>query len=210
MKTVAGIILSTITTLSSAFADQAYTVAQDGAIEKFAAFAQGIENGNLAETKITLSGQELYYLNGIYLYCTLKNGACPLVLDAILETDIFNSQLEGKAACPQMLLFWKEWIDNGLEQRVDYGLGTGFVTKYFEFRSTVRPRYLKCSGSVSNALTAGVPLKDFVSKRYATGSEPRKTILKTVAYLKALKEQVPDAFIATGAYKQQEKSETKE
>lgn len=206
-KAISLFLFTTFSIVQSVLADQAYTVSQDGAIQKFSAFAEGIEKGTLPSNKISLTVHELYYLNGVYLYCTLKNGACPLILDSVLETDIINSQIEAKAACPQMLLFWREWIDNGLEQRVDYGLGTGFVTKYFEFRSKIRPRYLKCSSSVENALVAGLPFNEFVTKRYAAGSEPRKSILKIVAYLKAIKEQVPDVFIATGAYKQQEKSQ---
>jgi hypothetical protein len=199
------IILSTLAVLSlvtPARAEEFYAKIQDDTIKVFEKFNSDISTGSLGSTKIELAKNQLYFLNGAYLYCTLKNGTCAYMLDTILETDILNSKIDNKPSCPHMLRFWQEWIDNNFEKRVDYQLGTGFITKYQDFKRNIRPQYLRCSGTVATKLKGDLSLKEFIKERYTPTNDVGIAAKRTFAYLQALREQVPDVFLAAGAYKE--------
>lgn len=202
MKKIILLIALAIPTL--AFGDTGYEQQQDGTIQFFEELQIAID-GTIKEdkdlSKLEPKDKYIHHLTGIYLYCTLKNGVCPLILDSLLELDIINSQIEGKPTCPIMLSFWKKWIANGLEKRVDYSLSTGFIKKRFEFKQNVRPKYLKCSGTVTERVKPDLDLRTFIKERYVQGSEQRQNLEKLISYLKAVKETVDDVFVKTGAYK---------
>jgi hypothetical protein len=192
--------LASLTTPS--YAEEYYAKIQDDTIAIFERFNSDIAGGTLGNKKIELAKNQLYFLNGAYLYCTLKNGTCGYMLDTILETDIINSKIDNKASCPHMLRFWQEWIDNNFEKRVDYQLGTGFITKYQDFKRNTRPQYLRCSGTVATKLKSELPLQEFIKDRYSPTNDVGLAAKRTYAYLQALREQVPDVFLAAGAYKE--------
>ena len=187
-------------------AQTAYADSQDLAIKTFEKLGNELSSGTIPTESISFDDATLRYLSGVYLYCSIKNGICPLILNAILETDIIESQKNKKADCPNMLRFWRQWLNNGLEDRINYSLGTGFLTKYIDFKENTRPKYLKCSATVAQAIEPNTPLEEFAKARYENDSEHTKVISTIVAYLSALKDQVPDVFIATGAYKAQKDS----
>ncbi|MDZ4786197.1 MAG: hypothetical protein SGJ02_08990 [bacterium] len=193
---------------SSAYADIAYEQSQDGTIKTFESIITMIGDGTLTEStaKISIPDKDLHYLTGAYLFCTIKNGACPVILQAILETDIINSQLEKKESCSNMLRFWKHWVDNGFEDRLSYSLGTGFLSKYFDFKSNTRPKFLKCSATVKAQIKPDVSLSDFIKSRYEKSGESFKAINTLLGFTKALKTQGKDTFVATGAYKQKKEN----
>ncbi len=217
MKKIFLVALLTVTTVSNlyfvekAFTEEGYKQSQDATIKTFEELLALIESDQLADTaqKISLSDKQLHYLNGVYLFCSLKNGTCPMVLRAVLELDIINSQQDGVEACPNMLRFWKGWVDNGLEQRIDYSLNTGFLTKYFDFKKDVRPKYLKCSSTVKEQLSPNTEYSKFIKERYGKDTDPHKNINTVIQYLKAIREQIDDVFISTGAYKRESKESVK-
>jgi hypothetical protein len=199
-----GLFISAVAILFNApfsVADEPYKEIQDSTIATISKLNKEIASRSVSATKISFNERELYYLNGVYLYCTLKNGTCPYILETILETDILNSQIDGKASCPHTLRFWQEWIDNSFEDRVNYNLGTGFLTKYQDFKKNIRPRYLRCSATVEREIKNNTPSNDYISARYAPSSEVAHNVKRTLAYLTAIREEVPEVFIATGAYK---------
>lgn len=193
------VLLLMVTALGHA--EELYKEIQDSAIATISKFHADIASRSVANSKILFNERELYYLNGVYLYCTLKNGTCPYILETILETDILNSQIDGKASCPHTLRFWQEWIDNSFEDRVNYNLGTGFLTKYQDFKKNIRPRYLRCSVAVEREIKKDMSSTDYIAARYAPGSEVAHNVKRTFAYLTAIREEVPEVFIASGAYK---------
>lgn len=195
-------LLALLSCLSIASAEEFYAKIQDDTIAIFEKLNNDIASGTLGSNKIELAKNQLYFLNGAYLYCTLKNGVCSYMLDSILETDILNAKIDNKASCPHMLRFWQEWIDNNFEKRVDYQLGTGFITKYQDFKRNIRPQYLRCSGTVSTRLKPELSLQDFIKERYSQTNDVGLAIKRTYAYLQALRDQVPDVFLAAGAYKE--------
>ncbi len=185
----------------TSWSEDAYNEVQNTTIKKISDFHSGINARNLPAKKIELETREIYFLNGVYLYCTLKNGTCPYILETILETDILNSKIAGNSSCPHTLQFWREWIDNSFEERVNYNLGTGFLTKYQDFKKNVRPKYLRCSGTVERTINQNESIADFIGSRYTPGSDVGNNIKRTLGYLLALRQEVPEVFIASGAYK---------
>jgi hypothetical protein len=167
-----------------------YQVAQDNSISYFKNFEKALSAGGGAQPAI--GSAELLHLNGLYLYCTLQNGTCPEVLDAILEIDIFNSSKSGAKDCPIMKSFWKSWIANNLEKRHQHGVKIGQMDITTDFKRNVLPKYLRCSATVQDELS-----KNPASKRYGSGSLAKGAVTSTVQKLEHLKQTVPDVFAAT-------------
>jgi hypothetical protein len=186
---------------SSALADQKYIEIQDETIKNIENFYGMITTDGAKPTAVNFPDTNLYYLNGVLLFCSVKNGSCPFLLDTILEIDVFNSQLDNKVSCPHMLRFWQEWIDNSFEQRLSYSLGTGVLKKYQDFKTQERPRYLKCSNTVQNLVVPGASIDEFMKTRYELQTPIIAAFKKTMAYLRAIREEIDDVFVAAGAYK---------
>lgn len=195
--------LSMILTTTVAIADDPYKKSQDEAIARVELFLSEIKDGSLIskKNKVVFTDRELHYLNGAYLYCTLKNGVCLFLLQAILESDIINSQIDGKENCSNMLKFWKGWLNNALERRVDHSLSTGLLPAYFEFKEKTRPSFLNCSSTVKENIDPDKSLSDFVKGRYSEDGEAFKSINTLLGYINGLKEQVKDVYVSAGAYK---------
>lgn len=185
----------------SVSADQKYIEIQDEAIKNLENFYGMITTDGAKPLRFNLPDSNLYYLNGVLLFCSVKNGSCSFLLDTVLEVDVFNSQLDNKVECPHMLRFWQEWIDNSFEQRLSYSLGTGVLKKYQDFKTQDRPRYLKCSGTVQNIVVPGASIDEFIKTRYESQKPIIAAFKKTLAYLRAIREEIDDVFVAAGAYK---------
>lgn len=178
-----------------------YQVGQDAAIESFAnaetviaALARG-EKASLG----TLPDSAINHLLGVYLYCTVRAGACPFILDAILELDIIAAGISGQAACPTMERFWKAWIRDDMEKRLKYLVRTANLDITSQFARVERPRYLKCRETVAAELGEGGATSPFFTRRYADINGPRAKVSKLARLLVELKAKVPDTIAAAEA-----------
>lgn len=150
--------------------------------------------------KILLPDPEsIGYLNGLYLFCTIKKGTCPAVLEALFEVDLVNSRLNNTALCPVMKSFWKKYIENDFEGRIKYNTSTGFVTKVNEFNSKERPRYLRCEDTLKEIFKDGTSPSALFASRYGSTGKAIKALDEVIALISAVQEKQINVFIATGA-----------
>lgn len=177
-----------------------FRVVQDQAI----AFARSLDTefGRLATgqsmEQITLPTESvLLHLTAVYLYCSVQQGVCPQLLDAILEIDVANSRLQGRASCPTMKQFWRLWVRNDMEERHKYQVKTGFLNETAEFRQKIRPRYIQCEATVAEAIKGDGSNSAFFAKRLS--GERRQLATHLTRYLELVKAEVPNVFVATGA-----------
>lgn len=96
----------------------------------------------------------LNYLTGVYLYCTVNNGRCPIPLDALLDVDTMNAKSAGNTECTVLSAFWRMWIRGGMEERQQYLVKTGLLGTTSDFTKKERPRYVKCQETVAARLKA--------------------------------------------------------
>jgi hypothetical protein len=167
-----------------------YGVSQDKAVATFE------ELQSLAQSKgnyktINLSTGTLGYLAGVYLFCSVSKGTCPVVLDALLEVDYLNSLHKGAPDCSVLKGFWKQWIANDMEKRHDYLVNTGYIATTQSFRRDQRPRYIRCEETVASLLKA----HPNTSKRYDSQAT---TFAELVRLLKSVKEHIPNIFTKMG------------
>ena len=175
-----------------------YAVGQDAAISFYAAFAQTIES--LKTTGIgtlePLSDGAINHLIGVYLYCTVRSGACPLVLDGILEIDVVNAKNGTADLCPTMERFWKAWVKSDMEKRQNFLVRTAHMNTTSDFTRNQRPRYLKCRETVQLEIGKGGPAKEFFQSRYASPNGPDEQVLKLAHLLTELKVKIPNTVEA--------------
>lgn len=137
----------------------------------------------------------LSYLNVAYLYCSITEGTCPAIIDAVLEADIINSRRAGAvASCPIMTNFWKIYIKSDMEQRHNHLVKTGFLTVTDDFKKKRRPAYIKCKDTVAQIISS----PDW-AQRYKSGSQTMTSITKAVRIVEELQAKVPNLFTALGA-----------
>lgn len=180
-----------------------YPAAQDETIASFRRLESAIESGAKGSpTRLEpLSDDSENYLSGAYLYCAVNTGTCSVLLEAILEFDVINSRLDGKASCPNMKRFWNFWVKNGLEERHKYLVRTSFINDTTKFNSQERPKFLKCETTVQQ-IVQGIPSNEaFFKDRYRSGSPQATLGTRAAALLEQLKQKVPNVFVATGAQK---------
>jgi len=134
----------------------------------------------------------MIHLTNVFLYCSLKRGTCPMVLEAILESDVINSLDAKKGACPNMARFWKVWVRGDMEKRQKYLMPTAYMGGANEFSTRERPRFIRCRETVDGILAdAGDPVQ-FRKERYAKGAPAREAIRKTAQLLNEIKLKVPN------------------
>jgi hypothetical protein len=151
---------------------------------------------------LKLSDDILVHLNAYYLYCSTSRGVCPHILDAILEFDLINSRKNKVAACPNMLKFWKLWLDNDMEKRHQYQVKTGYIQQTTEFKNKVRPMYLKCQGTINDLLKLeNVDDNNYFINRYSENSAIIKSIENVLKDLKQAKDSNINFMISTGLKK---------
>lgn len=182
-----------------------YEVVQDLAIEYFkdlhslaGGFVQGT-SGQLASISDEDRVEIFDYLTAVYLYCVIRNGKCPLVLDAVLESDLIGAKLTSGSDCLNMDSFWSRWRENDFERRQNYNLSTGRMVIAADFAKQHLPRYTNCRTTVADELRNSGAAVDFFKARYGGKSEKMRNLAKMVRFLELLKEQVGDVFIAVGA-----------
>ena len=177
-----------------------YTISQDRAIAFF----------KVMDTRVKLLSQgkdagpaeipedAINYLTGVYLYCASNSGICPLILEAILEADIINSRLAGKADCPQMKKFWTQWVRSDMEQRLGYLVKTGFMNTVTDFNTRERPAFIRCQDTVKERISSPGTNQEYFKTRYAKDSRPAVLAVKMATLLQGVKQKVTNVFAATG------------
>lgn len=146
-----------------------------------------------------MSDNVTFHMTGVYMYCSLKYGACPFVLDAILETDIIKSRQNKKASCNAMKTFWRKWIHGDMNKRIRYLMPTGYANKKANFDIKDRPRYVKCSKTVAEEAKLKLSNKEFFSQRYSDDSQIVSSIKKTNLLLQTIEAKNINVFQATGS-----------
>jgi hypothetical protein len=159
-----------------------------------------LQSVSTTNKKIILPDSEsINYLNGLYLFCTIKKGTCPAVLDTLFEIDLVNSRLNNTALCPLMKSFWKRYIENDFEGRLKYNTSTGFITKVNEFNAKERPRYLRCEDTLKDIFKEGLSPSALFSSRYGATWKSIKAVDEVIALITAVQEKHINVFVATGA-----------
>lgn len=178
-----------------------YKVTQDQALAFFQDMDNKVKSLRLGSSVSPLSApdQVLNFLTGAYLYCVMKSGICPLVLDALLEVDVINSKLQNSPQCPTLKKFWSMWIKNGMEDRSKYNISTGMLETVANFNTNTRPKYIHCEETVKKEIENTPALAAFFKERYKNEARPGIVSGKMVTFLSLLKEKIKNVFVATGS-----------
>lgn len=176
-----------------------YSATQDQVIRYFQELATTMRSAasGAAPTPIPLLNENaLTYLNSVYLYCSVNNGTCPTMLDALLEVEIINARLSNKAECPNLKQFWRLWIKNQMEERHNFAVKTAFLNPTNEFKRSKRPRYIKCESTVASEVAGQGATPEYFKQRYASGSNQIVSVEQTLQMLEQIRRDVPDIFSA--------------
>ena len=176
-----------------------YKLTQENTIAYFDELSLELKklSGSGSGTIKSLEDDVLNHLTATYLYCSIKYGSCPFVLEAILETDVIRSRLAGKASCSNMKSFWKKWISNDMHKRIQFMIPIGFSHKKTQFNQKERPKFVKCKPTILEAISGGGTNKQYFSDRYAEDSKVVGSVRKTNLLLQTIKKKIPNIFTAT-------------
>lgn len=161
-------------------------------------FVSNAKGGNLGRPPIP-GEKVIWYLGGVYLYCVIREGTCPYILDTILEVDVANARLDKSDKCPSMVGFWKTYLGNGMEDRHKYQTKTGYLSMTVDFNQKVRPKYVKCQQTVRAENSGGTSDQEYFKLRYRQSSQIIESMQRTLKYLEAIKAANVNVFIETGA-----------
>lgn len=180
-----------------------YMVSQDAALALFKSMEGIAKQLSQAGTtsSLAVSDDVVNYLTGVYLYCSIRNGTCPVVLEALFEIEVINARSSGKSECSVLPRFWKIWVKNDMEKRQEYSIATGFLDASQKFKDEVRPKYVRCNESLGQELGGAGNITSFFKDRYREGTRAAALPGKMVALIELLKAKVPNVFYATGAMK---------
>jgi hypothetical protein len=185
-----------------------YNRTQDEVIEYFSTLQQDITSPAALTKRPPLDPSWINYLNAAYLYCSVNVGVCPYIIQSIFEVDLINSKLSGSAQCPNMLAFWKGWVDSDMENRHKYLVKTAYLNTTDEFRRNERPKFLQCKKTIGDILAGAGETQGFFMKRYQPNSESAVSIAKTVQLFQELKRTVGNVIVAVGAASEQTQEES--
>lgn len=172
--------------------------AQEEAMAEYQKLVNNVKAGK--GEAVTLSERALLHLNAVYLLCSVNQGTCPTVLDGILESDILTSKVTGRVDCPNMKRFWQLWIKNDMEKHHQFMAKTAFVNEAADFQRRERPRYIRCSATVKEALDsekAGT-VESFIRARYKGDDHP---FAGTFRLLQQMKSRYPNVMSEIGGAK---------
>ncbi len=177
-----------------------YQETQNSTISKLAKFSRDMSKLAAGE-KIKapqFDGQELRYLGAIYLWCTLRKGACPLVLNPLLEADLVNAVSGEGEVCSNLKGFWQSWIENDMSRRLGFDLSVGLFAKNKEFNKEVRPMYENCVDTVTSLRENAESDTALLQERYQSGSDHRKAPATLAVLLKGVREKIRNIYIELG------------
>ena len=150
------------------------------------------------EGKVTaLDSPTASYLSVLYLYCTVKQGPCPFILETVLDSDIIAARSEKATSCISMTRFFKGYLSNALDDRAKflYSLTQGLEMATFNTES--RPRFIQCKETVAAILED----KEVMAQRFGEKGTAVATIEAFNSLLKDVKSQKTDIYTATGLTK---------
>jgi len=177
-----------------------YRVVQDNTIEKFATIEKlviALKDGS-TDPVPTFNDHEIDYLTAIYLFCSLQNGTCPLVLDALLEADLIHAVQNNVNECPNLTQFWRHWVRGEMERRFEYDLKVGHFNAAEQFKREQRPQYIRCADTITGLREDIGSPQEFFRKRYSVSAKPLENISRTRALLEQAKERIPNVFGRVG------------
>ena len=177
-----------------------YESAQEEAITYFEQFLNAmpeVRAGRVPPVQL-LSRGALQYLASVNLFCTLRFGSCPTLLQAMYEIEAAQSIANGQASCQNLNLMWKSWLDADMERRVDLDLKIGFVKAYDEFKSGPRRKYVRCSASIQTLMEKVEDKRTFFSKRYDESNQAVRDIRGTVKFLRGIQTEIPNLLARLG------------
>jgi hypothetical protein len=141
-----------------------------------------------------LTQNTISYLSVLYLYCSVKQGPCPFILEMILDDDIARSRSEKNARCPVMNRFFKSYITQSLDERGKFLFSLREGLEIAKFNSEERPRFVECKETVS----AIIADKEVLHQRYGEKGRSVDDAKEFRALLAEIKEKKVDIYGATG------------
>jgi hypothetical protein len=141
-----------------------------------------------------LKQNAISYLSVLYLYCSVKQGPCPFILEMILDDDIARSRSEKNARCPVMNRFFKSYISQSLDERGKFLFSLREGLEIAKFNSEERPRFVECKETVSAIITD----KDVLDQRYGEKGSSVNSAKAFRLLLTDIKEKKVDIYGATG------------
>ncbi len=142
----------------------------------------------------SLKPEGVDYLSVLYLFCAQKLGACPFILESILEADIMSSHHSASGQCAIMSHFWQQWIEMDGDKRLQFLISLGRAPYLAQFNATSRQRFVMCKDTVAPILSQ----KTALASRYGPGT----AAANSTATLKALVEEIErkhiDVFAVCG------------
>jgi hypothetical protein len=162
----------------------------------------------LKKTSLLSEGQELDFepfddyeikhIGAVYLYCTIRTGECPFILQALLEADLIHSTYVKEVLCENLKALWGKWVSSDMERRVGHKLGVGQFSKYQNFKKNIRPKYTACKNTIKKIQGEHEDSATLFISRYGESSKKVSTVRKTLKLLKAIKKKIPNIFYKVG------------
>lgn len=181
-------------------AQDSYSISQQKALNYFNSLVSQLDPLRQLGTAHleNLDESTLQYLSAVYLFCTINQGTCPIVLDALLEADLIQSRLRNSAQCDNLQRFWKIWLKNDMERRQEYLAKTGFLNVTDQFKRERRGRYIKCKETIETEMASSLANPEFFQARYKQDSPPFLVVSQMPVFLNKVKSSVANVFAATG------------
>ncbi len=128
------------------------------------------------------------YMASLYLFCAVRAGGCPFILDTVLESDVILSKGEKAASCPTMSRFWKAWLAGDFDERSRYSIAPATAERLDAFNTAERPRYVRCKDTVALILAD----RSNFEARYSENGVARQSFEKTRKLLQEIWEKQID------------------
>lgn len=140
---------------------------------------------------------ELHHLSGVYLYCSMTYGACPFILETLMEIDVTNSRVSGTVSCDNTTRFLTHYAQNDMHKRLNYLIPTALMNTKSNFELATLPKFVACKDTVKQILGKFAKDPAYPSIRYAERSEPVMAVKKTNLILRTVKTKVGNIFKVT-------------
>ena len=150
------------------------------------------DGGQVSTRPANVSENTMIHLTNAYLYCSIKYGTCPMLLDVLLESDVINSKLNNAPSCPNLQRFWKVWVRGDMEKRQKYLIRTANLNTTSDFNTRLRPKYIKCPETVAKIIADSPSVATFFVERYVEDAVALDSAKKALALLEDLKAKVPN------------------
>ena len=172
----------------------------EGVFTKFKIHLDLLASGQAKKFDLGKAPKDFYkYFASSYLLCSTEKGVCPEFLKTILEIDLINSKISGKASCPHTLRMWKSWLGNDMEKRLNHRLKITHMQKVDEFNKTERRQYYKCRNTIEDIIENGEESPgEFFKKRYDENFKSNNYVDKAYEFLKKKRSKKVDIYAEIG------------